>query len=87
VDIRTGDFLGMDVHQIHGNEPIELNDDKSERLSLVSYLRQGIYEKCQGQPMYPYSYFQEASKKAAEILKNDPNAKKPGPKKGFKRNK
>jgi hypothetical protein len=87
VDIRTGDFLGMDVHQIHGNEPIELNDDKSERLSLVSYLRQGIFEKCQNEPYYPYSYFQKASEITAELLKDDPNVKKPGPKKGFKRNK
>ena len=47
VDIRNGDFLGMDVHELHGNEPLECKTDKCERLSLVSYLREGIYRKCQ----------------------------------------
>ena len=52
VDCRQGDFLAMDVHQLHGNSPMEPADDTSQRLSLVSYLREGIIEKCQGQKMY-----------------------------------
>lgn len=52
VDCRTGDFLAMDVHQIHGNTPMIPTDDTSQRLSLVSYLRENIVKHCKGQPMY-----------------------------------
>jgi hypothetical protein len=45
VDCRTGDFLAMDVHQLHGNTPLIPKDETSQRLSLVSYLREGIV-KC-----------------------------------------
>ena len=52
VDCRTGDFLAMDVHQIHGNTPMIPSDDTSQRISLVSYLREGIVKKCQNQKLY-----------------------------------
>lgn len=52
VDCRNGDFLAMDVHQLHGNTPMIPKDDTSQRLSLVSYLREGIVEKCKGAKMY-----------------------------------
>jgi len=52
VDCRTGDFLAMDVHQIHGNSPMKPADETSQRLSLVSYLREGIPKKCAHQKMY-----------------------------------
>lgn len=52
VDCRNGDFLAMDVHQVHGNSPMEPKDDSSQRLSLVSYLREGIINKCGNQKMY-----------------------------------
>jgi hypothetical protein len=52
VDCRNGDFLAMDVHQVHGNSPMDPKDDTSQRLSLVSYLREGIIEKCGNQKMY-----------------------------------
>ena len=52
VDCREGDFLAMDVHQVHGNSPFEPADETSQRISLVSYLREGIVKKCQGQKMY-----------------------------------
>lgn len=45
VDVRTGDFLAMDVHELHGNTPIRLKSKDAERLSIVCYLRQGIWEK------------------------------------------
>ena len=64
VDVRTGDFLGMDVHLLHGNEPIELITDGAERLSLVSYLRQGIYDKCKDAIMFDKTFYDEVSKKA-----------------------
>jgi len=52
VDCRTGDFLAMDVHQVHGNSPMVPTDDTSQRLSLVNYLREGIIKKCGNQKMY-----------------------------------
>jgi hypothetical protein len=52
VDCRTGDFLAMDVHQVHGNSPMKPKDETSQRLSLVSYLREGIVNKCKGVKMY-----------------------------------
>lgn len=45
VDVRTGDFLAMDVHQPHCNTPIIPLSDDYERISFVCYLRNGIYEK------------------------------------------
>jgi hypothetical protein len=45
VDIRTGDFLAMDVHQLHANTQIE-SPGPYERISFVSYLRKGIAKKC-----------------------------------------
>ena len=52
VDCRNGDFLAMDVHQVHGNSPMKPTDEDSKRLSLVSYLREGIVKKCGDQKMY-----------------------------------
>ena len=52
VDCRQGDFLAMDVHQLHGNSPMVPKDETSMRLSLVSYLREGIVKKCRGATMY-----------------------------------
>ncbi|NBQ47376.1 MAG: hypothetical protein EBU33_02835, partial [Sphingobacteriia bacterium] len=52
VDCRNGDFLAMDVHQVHGNSPMDPQDETSHRLSLVSYLREGIINKCGNQKMY-----------------------------------
>lgn len=52
VDCRMGDFLAMDVHQLHGNSEMIPSDATSQRLSLVSYLREGIIRKCGNQQMY-----------------------------------
>ena len=54
VDCRTGDFVAMDVHQIHGNTPMIKEDETSQRISLVCYLREGIIKKCGNQKMYDY---------------------------------
>lgn len=48
VDVRTGDFLAMDVHQVHGNTPITMTTKDAIRLSLVSYLREGVVTKSKG---------------------------------------
>lgn len=42
VDLRTGDFLGMDVHEWHGNtllSSVEEGKDDWERISVVCYVR------------------------------------------------
>lgn len=48
VDVRTGDVLYMDVHQPHGNLPIELESKDAKRLSIVSYLRKNIWSQTKG---------------------------------------
>jgi hypothetical protein len=48
VDVRTGDVLYMDVHQPHGNLPVELESKDAKRLSIVSYLRRNIWEQTKG---------------------------------------
>lgn len=44
VQVKDGDFMAMDVHQWHCNTELE-NTKESVRLSMVSYLREGMI-KC-----------------------------------------
>jgi hypothetical protein len=60
VDVRQGDFLAMDVHEFHANEPIEGED--FDRLSIVSYMREGIVKNCVGEEIVGEDYFRKASK-------------------------
>jgi len=48
VDLRTGDIIFMDVHQPHGNLPIELENKDAKRLSIVCYLRKNIWHQTKG---------------------------------------
>ncbi len=48
VDVRTGDFLAMDVHQVHGNIKVTPVTEDAIRLSLVSYLREDVHKKSKG---------------------------------------
>jgi len=48
VDVRMGDFLAMDVHQVHGNTKIIPIDKDAVRLSLVCYLREDVVNKSKG---------------------------------------
>lgn len=48
VDVRTGDIIYMDVHQAHGNLPLELKSQDAKRLSIVCYLRKNIWEQTKG---------------------------------------
>ena len=50
VDVRTNDVLFMDVHQWHANLPIELKTPDAIRLSIVCYLRKGVWEKTKNKP-------------------------------------
>ena len=44
VDVRETDFLGMDVHEWHGNTEIKSENDDHERISVVCYYRKKMYE-------------------------------------------
>lgn len=45
VNVRPGDLLLVNNHEyIHGNTPIELQDETAERISLVCYLREKMLE-------------------------------------------
>ena len=48
VNCRTNDILFMNVHQAHGNLPIELESPDAKRLSLVCYLRISIWKQTRG---------------------------------------
>jgi hypothetical protein len=44
VRLRTGDFLAMDAHEIHGNTPIPGVPGAFDRFSIVLYLREKLTE-------------------------------------------
>lgn len=48
VNVRRGDVLFMDVHQWHGNLPMEKEGNDVIRLSIVCYLRINIWKKTKG---------------------------------------
>lgn len=48
VDVRTGDFLAMDVHQVHGNTKVVPVSKDAVRMSIVSYLREDVVLKSKG---------------------------------------
>jgi hypothetical protein len=53
VDVRTGDILFMNVHELHGNLPIKLIDKDARRLSVVCYLREKLWKRTRGKtPTY-----------------------------------
>ena len=71
VDLRSGDFLGMNVHKLHGNTPIQGKKGEYERLSFVSYLRENIVEKTRGLDLLPLDFFSsDLSKKKIAEYKN-----------------
>ena len=62
IDVKRGDFLGMDVHEIHGNSPIS-GPESFERVSLVCYYRESMnkcetkqYEDLRKDFYYEYGY-------------------------------
>jgi len=66
VDVRSGDFLAMDVHRYHGNLAIDAKTPGAERLSLVCYLRQRIWEKTKGSTIEDVEHNMRATK---ELIK------------------
>lgn len=63
VDVREGDILLMDVHEPHGNLPIKLKTKGSERLSVVCYLRRGVWENTRGKSKAYHKEYTEQMKK------------------------
>ena len=45
VDVRTGDMLFMNVHELHGNLPMKVVDKDARRLSIVCYLREKLWRR------------------------------------------
>ena len=73
VDVRTGDFLAMDVHEFHGNTPIEPKTKNTERLSLVCYFREGLKKCNKNVPIYGQAFFDDIEKR---IKNNQSGGKK-----------
>jgi hypothetical protein len=48
IDVRTGDFGLFNIHIPHSNTPIKKLTKDAQRLSLVCYLREGVYENSKG---------------------------------------
>jgi hypothetical protein len=44
VNVKPGDFLAMDIHEIHGNTPISSESGLHERISIVCYMREKMAE-------------------------------------------
>jgi hypothetical protein len=44
VDVRDGDVLFMDVHEWHGNLPMQMISENAKRLAVVCYLRHKVWE-------------------------------------------
>ena len=44
VDVKPGDLLLMDAHQIHGNVPLISSDEGFERISIVMYFRTAMLD-------------------------------------------
>ena len=87
VDVREGDFLLMDVHEPHGNLPIKKLTKDAERMSIVCYLRKGVWAKTKGKSN---AFYNKHVKKLHELRRyvsasSSSNTKKK--KKGSKKNK
>ena len=61
VDVREGDILFMDVHQWHGNLPMDFSSN-AIRMSIVCYLRKNVWKRTGG-------WSEDAAKKHLETCK------------------
>jgi hypothetical protein len=85
VDVREGDFLLMDVHELHGNLPIKKLTKDVERMSIVCYLRKGVWAKTKGKSKAFYNKhvkkLHELRRFASSSSSNNTKKKKKGSKK------
>lgn len=66
-DVRSGDILFMDVHQWHGNLPIDLVEKDAIRLSIVCYLRKNIWERTKNKTKRFMTRHNETVRRAGNI--------------------
>ena len=85
VDVREGDFLLMDVHEPHGNLPIKKITKDAERMSIVCYLRKGVWAKTKGKSKAFYNKHVKKLYELRRFASSSSNTKKK--KKGSKKNK
>lgn len=76
VDVREGDFLMMDVHEPHGNLPIKKLTKDAERMSIVCYLRRGVWLKTKGKSKDFYTKHINQLHKLRRIGSSGSNTKK-----------
>jgi hypothetical protein len=70
VDVRNGDVLFMDVHQAHGNLPLELETKDAVRLSIVCYLRKKVWSNTKGKSKKVMQTHNNFIKNARKTRKN-----------------
>lgn len=70
VDVRNGDVLFMDVHQAHGNLPLELETKDAVRLSIVCYLRKKVWSNTKGKSKKVMRSHNNFIKNARKTMKN-----------------
>lgn len=70
VDVRNGDVLFMDVHQAHGNLPLELETKDAVRLSIVCYLRKQLWSNTKGKSKKVMQAHNNFIKNARKTRKN-----------------
>ena len=81
VDVREGDFLLMDVHEPHGNLPIKKLTKDAERMSIVCYLRKGVWAKTKGKSKAFYNKHVKKLYELRRIASSGTKKKKKGSKK------
>jgi hypothetical protein len=65
VDVRMGDILFMDVHQLHANLPIIKKSKDATRLSIVCYLRINVWKNSANKTR---NFFERHNKTMKKIL-------------------
>ena len=63
VNVRSGDMLFMDVHQPHGNLPINKKTEDTIRLSIVCYLRKNVWLRTKNKTKRLYERHTKTMKK------------------------
>jgi hypothetical protein len=73
IDLRSNGIIFMDVHQAHGNLPIELEEKDAKRLSIVCYLRKNIWIQTKGKTK---KFMEKHNSTMRKITRKNNNTKK-----------
>lgn len=80
INVRAGDMLFMDVHEWHGNLPIQKIDDDAVRMSVVCYLRTKLWRRTKGKSKAfmkkHLSYLEDIKNKSQRKTKKNKKIKK-----------